>query len=48
LLRLTVESTNNDKIKFKEVEFGPGDIIISNSTLQRIYFSTIKTNKTGV
>ena len=47
LLTLTIISNNNDQIVFKEIVTGPDKKIISNSTFQKIFFSTIKLNKTG-
>jgi hypothetical protein len=44
---LNIKSTNNDQIKFKEIVVGLGDMIISNSTFQKTYFSTINLNNTG-
>jgi hypothetical protein len=47
LLTLTIKANNNDQTKFKEIVIGPDKKIISNSIFQKIYFSTIKINKTG-
>ncbi|MER5174824.1 MAG: hypothetical protein ABJB76_11125 [Candidatus Nitrosocosmicus sp.] len=47
LLTFTIRSTNNDQIKFKEIVVGPEDNVVSNSTFQKTYFSTIKPNTTG-
>ncbi len=47
MLTLTIASINNDHIAFKEVVIGPDKKIISISTFQKTYFSTIKLNKTG-
>jgi hypothetical protein len=47
LLTLTIDSINNDQMKFREILIGPDDNIISNTTFQKTYFTTIKPNKTG-
>jgi hypothetical protein len=47
LLTLTIDSINNDQLKLREIMIGPDGEIISNSTFQKTYFSTIKPNKTG-
>jgi hypothetical protein len=47
LLTLTIASYNNDQITFKEIVTGPDKKIISTSTFQKTFFSTIKLNKTG-
>lgn len=48
LITLTIESINNDQIKFKEIVVGPGGKTISNSTFQKTYFLTIKPDKIGI
>jgi hypothetical protein len=42
-----MDSINNDQPKLREIVTGPSGEVISNSTFQKTYFSTIKPNKTG-
>ena len=46
-LTLAMGSINNDQPKLREIVTGPSGEVISNSTFQKTYFSTIKPNKTG-
>lgn len=46
-LTIAMDSINNDQPKLREIVTGPSGEVISNSTFQKTYFSTIKPNKTG-
>jgi hypothetical protein len=46
-LTIAIDSINNDQPKLREIVTGPSGEVISNSTFQKTYFSTIKPNKTG-
>ncbi len=46
-LTLAIDSINNNQLKLREIVTGPSGEVISNSTFQKTYFSTIKPNKTG-
>ena len=46
-LTIAIDSINNDQSKLREMVTGPSGEVISNSTFQKTYFSTIKPNKTG-
>ena len=47
LLTITIDSTNNDQIVLNELVTDPKGKIVSNSTFQKTYFSTITPNSTG-
>ncbi len=46
-LTLAIDYINNNQLKLREIVTGPSGEVISNSTFQKTYFSTIKPNKTG-
>lgn len=46
-LTIAMDSINNNQPKLREIVTGPSGEVISNSTFQKTYFSTIKPNKTG-
>ncbi|HYO06749.1 MAG TPA: hypothetical protein VER14_07180, partial [Phototrophicaceae bacterium] len=46
-LTIAMDSINNDQPKLREIVTDPSGEVISNSTFQKTYFSTIKPNKTG-
>ncbi|HYZ95993.1 MAG TPA: hypothetical protein VE524_05235, partial [Nitrososphaeraceae archaeon] len=46
-LTIAMDSINNYQPKLREIVTGPSGQVISNSTFQKTYFSTIKPNKTG-
>jgi hypothetical protein len=46
-LTIAMDSINNDQPKLLEIVTGPSGEVISNSTFQKTFFSTIKPNKTG-
>jgi hypothetical protein len=48
LLTITIDSANNDQILLKELVIDPNEKIVSNSTFQNSYFSTIPPETTGV
>lgn len=48
LLTITVDSVNNDQILLRELVIDPNENILSNSTFQKTYFSTITPETTGV
>jgi hypothetical protein len=47
LLTITIDSTDNDQIVLNELVTDPNGKIVSNSTFQKTYFSTITPNSTG-
>ena len=47
LLTITIDSTDNDQIVLNELVTDPKGKIVSNSTFQKTYFSTITLNSTG-
>ena len=47
LLTITIDSTDNNQIVLNELVIGPNGKIVSNSTFQKTYFSTITPNSTG-
>ena len=47
LLTITIDSTDNDQIVLNELVTDPKGKIVSNSTFQKTYFSTITPNSTG-
>lgn len=48
LLTVTIDSINNDQIVLQELVVDPDDNIVSNSTFQKTYFTTISPETTGV
>jgi hypothetical protein len=48
LLTVTIDSIDNDQILLKELVLDPNDNIVSNSTFQKTYFSTIRPDTTGI
>ncbi len=46
-LTIAMDSINKEHPKLQEIVTGPSGEVISNSTFQKTYFSTIKPNKTG-
>jgi hypothetical protein len=48
LLTITIDSANNDQILLKELVIDPNENIVSNSTFQKTYFSTITPDTTGI
>lgn len=46
-LAIAIDSINNDQSRLREIVTGPSGEVISDSTFQNTYFSTIKPNKTG-
>ena len=48
LLTITIDSMNNDQILLKELVTDPDENIVSNSTFQKTYFSTITPETTGI
>ncbi|HYF99339.1 MAG TPA: hypothetical protein VD815_04550 [Candidatus Saccharimonadales bacterium] len=48
LLTVTIDSINNDQIVLQELVVDPNDNIVSNSTFQKTYFTTISPETTGV
>ena len=48
LLTITIDSVNNDQILLKELVIDPNENIVSNSTFQKTYFSTITPQTTGL
>jgi len=48
LLTITIDSANNDQILLKELVIDPNGNIVSNSTFQKTYFSTITPETTGI
>ena len=47
LLTITIDSLDNDEIVLNELVTDPDGEIVSNSTFQKTYFSTINPNSTG-
>lgn len=47
LLSITVDSIDNDQVVLKELVTDPMGDVVSNSTFQNSYFSTIMANSTG-
>jgi len=47
LLTITIDSTDNDQIVLNELVTDPKGKIVSNSTFQKTYFTTITPNSTG-
>ena len=47
LLTITIDSIDNDQVVFNELVTDPEGKIVSNSTFQKTYFSTITPNSTG-
>jgi hypothetical protein len=48
LLTITIDSIDNDQILLKELVIDPNDNVVSNSTFQKTYFSTVTPETTGV
>ena len=48
LLTITIDTVNSDQILLKEVVIDPDENIVSNSTFQKTYFSTITPETTGI
>ena len=46
-LTIALDSINNNQLKLREIVTGPSGEVISNSTFQKTFFSTIKPSKTG-
>ena len=47
LLTITIDSTDNNQMVLNELVTDPNGKIVSNSTFQKTYFSTISPNATG-
>lgn len=47
LLTITIDSTDNDQLVLNELVTDPKGKIVSNSTFQKTYFSTVTPNSTG-
>lgn len=48
LLTITIDSIDNDQILLEELVIDPNDNVVSNSTFQKTYFSTVTPETTGV
>ncbi len=47
LLTITIDSINDDQILLKEIVIDPDENVVSNSTFERTYFSTLTPETTG-
>ncbi|HKR75002.1 MAG TPA: hypothetical protein VJR94_12920 [Candidatus Nitrosocosmicus sp.] len=47
LLTITIDSINNDQISLQELVIDPDENVISNSTFEKTYFSTLTPETTG-
>jgi hypothetical protein len=47
LLSVTIDATNNEQIPLREVVMDPAGHVLSNSTFQNTYFTTITPDRTG-
>jgi len=47
LLSVTIDATNNEQIPLREVVTDPAGHVLSNSTFQNTYFTTITPERTG-
>lgn len=48
LLTITIDAVNNDQIVLKQMVIDPDGNVVSNSTFQKTYFSTITPEVTGI